>query len=130
MAPPRTQNRDVSKRDDSMSQGLPGVILGVGALVLCLALRAAGAFEGLELSMHDHFLRAELPVVQDESPVVAVAIGEDEFARYGYPIPNEVLATAPGIRRCRGRHRSLSGRSGRHGRGRRARLGFAPRHSR
>jgi len=89
---PRSERR--RRTEDAMSQRLPGVLLGIGAIVLCFGLRAGGLFEGLELVMHDRFLRAELPAAGSESPVVAVAIGENEFERYGYPIPDAVLARA------------------------------------
>ena len=89
---PQTDRR--WRTEDAMSQRLPGVLLGIGAIILCLGLRAGGVFEGLELAMHDRFLQAEQPTAASDSPVVAISIGENEFERYGYPIPDGVLAGA------------------------------------
>lgn len=96
-APPVDRLRPA--RGDTMSQRVPGILLGVGAIVLGLALRAAGAFDGLELSLHDRFVRAGHGAVAAPAPVVLVAIGEEDFERYGYPIPDAVLAR--GIDRLR-----------------------------
>ena len=90
----------------AMNQRAPGIVLGLGAIVLCLGLRAGGLLQGLELAVHDRFLRQGVaaPAAGDEaarslaarSPVLAVAIGEEEFERYGYPIPDAILARALG----------------------------------
>lgn len=77
-----------------MSQRTPGILLGLGALVVCLGLRAGGVFEGLELTLHDRHVRAGQGRAAGDSPVVLVAIRESDFDRYGYPIPDAVLARA------------------------------------
>ncbi len=88
--------RGASRQDEAMRQRAPGILLGVGAIALCLALRAAGLFDGLELALHDRFLAANHGGIRDEAPVVLVPIGESEFERFGYPIPDAVLARAIG----------------------------------
>ena len=86
----RPRNRD----DGIVSQRAPGVLLGLGAIVVCLGLRTSGVLEELELAVHDRFLRARAGYATAPSPVVPVSISEDDFDRFGYPIPDEVLAEA------------------------------------
>jgi len=100
--------RDVARRDEAMRQRAPGILLGIGAIVLCLALRAAGLFDGLELVLHDRFVSAQHGGFADEAPVVLVPIGEAEFERFGYPVPDEVVARAIERLREAGRRRSAS----------------------
>ena len=71
-----------------------GVGLGVVAIVLCLVLRGLGAFQSLELGVYDRLLRAGAGRAEGASPVVGIPIGEAEFRRYGYPIPDHILAEA------------------------------------
>ncbi len=78
----------------AMNQRAPGLLLGAGAIVLCFVVRAAGGLEGLELSIHDRLIRQNAGRGDHISPVVAIAIGEEEFDRYGYPIPDAILARA------------------------------------
>lgn len=78
--------------DPVMSQRTPGLLLGVGAIVACLGLRATGVLEGLELAFHDRHIQGQHGAASGASPVVAIAVGESEFERYGYPIPDAVLA--------------------------------------
>ena len=79
-----------------LGQRAPGILLGLFGILLCLGLRSLGMLEGAELAVHDRFLRQHAGGAQGPSPVVAVAIGEDEFERYGFPIPDGVLAAALG----------------------------------
>ncbi len=80
--------------DDPMNQRTPGILLGLGAIVACLGLRAGGTFEGLELAVHDRALGDRIGSVTALSRVVLVEIGESDFERFGYPIPDETLARA------------------------------------
>lgn len=77
-----------------MSQRTPGILLGLGAIVVCLGLRAGGAFERVELAVHDRALGDEIGSVTATSPVALVRIGESDFERFGYPIPDATLARA------------------------------------
>jgi adenylate cyclase len=79
---------------DSIRQRTPGIVLGLAAIAVCLALRALGLLEGPELAFHDRFVRQNVGTADGAPLVVGVSIGEKEFARYGYPIPDEVLARA------------------------------------
>jgi CHASE2 domain-containing sensor protein len=67
----------------TMNQRTPGILLGLGAIVMCLGLRAAGLLEGLELSIYDRLLRKTAGIAETRSPVFTIAIGEEEFGRYG-----------------------------------------------
>lgn len=75
-----------------VNQRMPGILLGLGAIILCLGLRAGGVLEGLELSVHDRLIRPDKVLSESASPVVAITIGEADFSRYGYPIPDAILA--------------------------------------
>lgn len=86
--------KGVARRDEAMRQRAPGILLGIGAIVLCLGLRAAGLFDGLELALYDRFVAAGHGGVSDDAPVVLVPIGESDFERFGYPVPDAVLARA------------------------------------
>ena len=77
---------------EAMRRRTPGIALGLGAIVVCLGLRSAGAFVGLELAVYDRFVRNHSGEASGASPVVAIAIGESDFQRYGYPIPDAMLA--------------------------------------
>jgi len=77
-----------------MTQRAPGIVLGLLAIVLCLGLRAAGVFDALELALHDRFVEAAHGEVEGSAPIVLVPIGESEFERYGFPIPDAILARA------------------------------------
>ena len=79
---------------EAMSQRMPGILLGLAAIVVCLGLRGWGTFEGFELGLYDFFLSADVGRAEGPSPVVGVAIGESDFRRYGYPIPDNVLSQA------------------------------------
>ena len=79
---------------ETMRRKTPGILLGLGAVLVCLALRSMGALQGPELAVHDHFVRQNVGRVTGETHVLGVAIGEAEFERYGYPIPDVVLARA------------------------------------
>lgn len=78
----------------AMKQRSPGILLGLGAILFCLGLRSWGWLEGAELSIYDRWVKARIGDAQGESPVVLISIGEQEFQRYGYPIPDAVLARA------------------------------------
>ncbi|MCR9094963.1 MAG: adenylate/guanylate cyclase domain-containing protein [bacterium] len=82
------------RQGEAMTQRAPGILLGIGAIVLCLGLRAAGLFGGLEMAIHDRFVGSLHGDVVDEAPVLLVPIGESEFERFGYPLPDAVLAQA------------------------------------
>lgn len=76
----------------TLNQRTPGILLGLAAIVVCLGLRAGGVLEGLELSIHDRLVQRNIGLAHSASPVVTIAIGEAEFDRYGYPIPDAILA--------------------------------------
>ncbi len=78
----------------AMKQRSPGILLGLGAILFCLGLRSWGWLEGAELSLYDQWVKARIGDAGGESPVVLISIGEQEFQRYGYPIPDAVLAQA------------------------------------
>lgn len=78
----------------NLGQRAPGILLGLLGILLVLVLRSFGVLEGAELSVHDRFLRLHSGQAKGPSPVVAVSIGEEEFDRYGFPIPDGVLAKA------------------------------------
>jgi CHASE2 domain-containing sensor protein len=84
----------MAERRETAERRTTGLALGLAAIVVCLGLRAAGALDGLELSVHDRFVRQRAGGVDTPSPLLTVSIGEDEFGRYGYPIPDRVLARA------------------------------------
>ena len=69
-----------------------GIGCAVGAAVV--AARALGWLEAAELNAYDRFVawRAESRPVSER--VVLIVIREEELARYGHPIPDEVLAEA------------------------------------
>lgn len=70
-----------------------GIGVGVGALVG--ALRAFGAFEGLELRAHDLLVRAHSgDAPAPPAGIVLVRIREEEIAHFGHPLPDAVLADA------------------------------------
>lgn len=82
-------------RDDHVRRlAAPGLLLGLGAIGLCLGLRAGGLLEGVELALYDRLLRQATPRLEAGSPVTTIAIGEADFDRYGYPIPDAILAKA------------------------------------
>ncbi len=62
--------------------------------VLLLALRWSGALQPLELGGYDRFvaLRGGGPGSQDR--VVQVVVGEADIERFGWPLPDAILATA------------------------------------
>lgn len=78
----------------NLGQRAPGIVLGLFGILLCLGLRSLGLLQGAELAVHDRFLRGHAGSAMDVSPVVTVSIGEDEFDRYGFPIPDDILAGA------------------------------------
>jgi len=80
--------------NEAMNQRTPGMLLGLGAIAVCLGLRAVGALEGLELAVHDRLLGAAQGGATGAAPVVLVAIREEDFGRYGYPISDALLAEA------------------------------------
>ena len=77
-----------------MNPRTPGMLLGLGAIAVCLGLRAGGALEGLELAVHDRLLRGAQGSLTDSAPVVLLALQEEDFGRYGYPISDALLAEA------------------------------------
>ena len=77
---------------DSIRQRIPGLALGAVAIGVCLGLRATGTLEGLELAVYDRFVRGQDRADPGPAAVIGISIGEAEFSRYGFPIPDAVLA--------------------------------------
>ncbi|MFK7894353.1 MAG: CHASE2 domain-containing protein [Myxococcota bacterium] len=77
-----------------MKQRSPGILLGLGAILCCLGLRSWGWLEAAELSVYDRLIRSGMGEAEGASPVFLISIGEQEFQRYGYPIPDRILAEA------------------------------------
>jgi len=72
---------------------------GALAAAAVLALRAAGAFAGPELWLHDRFVAVRESTrpahpVRDEPEVVLVTIDEDDVRAHGHPLPDATLARA------------------------------------
>ncbi|HPG27350.1 MAG TPA: adenylate/guanylate cyclase domain-containing protein, partial [Myxococcota bacterium] len=79
---------------EAMERRLPAALLGAAAIVLGLLLSGAGVFEELELGLYDRAIRRQVGRAPGPAPVLGVTIGETEFQRYGYPIPDALLAEA------------------------------------
>ena len=79
----------------------PGIGLGFAAILGVLALARTGLFEPAELAVADRIRPATRAdggtspsESESESAVVLVSIGESDFEAHGYPIPDDVLASA------------------------------------
>lgn len=74
----------------------PGAGLGVVAIVGVLVLARLGGLEAAELAVADRIGPAARGPSETPPPpaVVLVSLGEEDFERHGYPIPDAVLARA------------------------------------
>lgn len=65
--------------------------IGLAVFVAVLGAREAGWLVSWELGAYDNYLRLREPTTR-ESPVTLVYIHEDDYARFGHPLPDHVLA--------------------------------------
>jgi adenylate cyclase len=64
----------------------------LSVLVLLVALRVSGGFEGLELLAYDEFVRLRASGAAVDSRVVEIAITEEDLQRYNWPLSDGMLA--------------------------------------
>lgn len=96
MALPEATGRTIRERG-------PGAALGIAAILAVLAIGRSGAFEAAELAVADRIgPAARAPGPEVPAPVVVVSLGEADFDRHGYPIPDAVVARALGVLRAGG----------------------------
>ena len=73
----------------------PGAGLGIAAILAVLGLGRLGVFEAAELAVADRLRpAAQAANASAPPPVVLVSLGEEDFERHGYPIPDAILARA------------------------------------
>lgn len=74
---------------------IPGALLGAVAVVGVLVLARVGGLEAAELAVFDRWVRAFAADDRAEgAAVVVLSLGEADFERHGYPIPDALLASA------------------------------------
>jgi CHASE2 domain-containing sensor protein len=71
----------------------PALVASLVASVLMLALRALGSLQAWELQAYDRLLQQRLPQAMPER-ILIVEATEKDINRYGYPLPDAVLAQA------------------------------------
>jgi len=69
-----------------------GIAIGLTVFAAVAAARAAGALVPLELSVFDRAIQLRPRDAASPVRVTLIAIREDEFRRFGYPIPDPELA--------------------------------------
>ncbi len=76
------------------SRTAAGLSMALLAFAVVLAIRQAGGLQGLELALYDAEMRLRPSPSAAPSPVVIVAIGEDDIQRWGYPLPDAIVHQA------------------------------------
>lgn len=75
-------------RDPVVSVGL----LAFAVFAIVVVIRSTGWLQWLELRAYDTFLRLRAVEQSGDPPIVIVSAGEDEVSRFGWPLPDSVLA--------------------------------------
>lgn len=88
MGPGQTTERNLRERG-------PAAVVGLAILVTVVVLGRHGALQSAELAVADRIGRTPRASSALAPPaVVLVSLGEEEFDRFGYPLPDSVLARA------------------------------------
>ncbi|NEQ50071.1 MAG: CHASE2 domain-containing protein [Leptolyngbya sp. SIO3F4] len=104
--PRKRRTAPLPKKERSQKPSKPDRFLKLGNVLLSSVLvtlpvvlgRALGLLHPLELPAYDHLMRSR-PVAWDTKPAIdprllVIEITEDDTDRYGYPVSDELLATA------------------------------------
>ena len=84
------QRIQIGVAEGPVKLGLITASLVFGAV---MTIRMSGGFMSLELGAYDRFLSWR-PSTEVPTRVVLLKVGEADIERFGFPIPNDVLATA------------------------------------
>ncbi len=76
------------------SRPVAGVSIALVAFGMLLLIRQAGWLQSIELMLYDAHMKMRPATVNDESPVVVLAIDEDDIRKWGYPLPDKTLHDA------------------------------------
>ena len=74
------------------NQTIAILLIASVVFLVMFALRWGGLLHALEMQAYDAFLRARAVDPPREPRVVILAAGEAEIERFGWPLPDEVLA--------------------------------------
>jgi len=75
------------------ARGRSALVASVAAAGLMLVIRALGGLQGWELQAYDRLLQQRLPQTTPER-ILVIEATEKDINRYGYPLPDQVLAEA------------------------------------
>ena len=92
MTGPNGTERSAAGGDEGMS-ALRLISLGGLAVLIVLALRHFGWLEATELAVYDQSVRWRSNAIEQPTEVAVIGFTDADLARWGWPVPDEVLNT-------------------------------------
>ena len=90
---PQTASPPTVLNVSPQARGRSALVASVAAAGLMLVIRALGGLQGWELQAYDRLLQQRLPQTTPER-ILVIEATEKDINRYGYPLPDQVLAEA------------------------------------